>query len=138
MPLIGIYPRTSETEDALAAGIALIRDRITAVVTRIWDVPDHDVIVTLHTCTVRDPDPRGSEIVVLLDTNPNFSMEQRANDLRDAVAMVFRDLDLIGEGENLEVWVRFLPGSWCLFTSSIHGIFMDRVDHPVKHETEPL
>lgn len=125
MPLIGIHPVSDAVEDELAKVMTDIRSQVKEVVMGISGFPEHDVIVTLHRCTVRDADPHGSEIMVFLDTNPNEELEAVANKLRNAVAKVLIDLGLTKD-RNVEVWPRFLPGSWCLVTN---GEIVDSVDH---------
>jgi hypothetical protein len=126
MPLVNIEPSTKEVEDKLAARIEEIRKWMKDTICEVSGFPRHDVLVNLLRCNARDADPEGADFVVFADTNPNETLEGRANDLCRAIAKVFVDLGLANH-LTIEIWPRFLPGPWCLLEKNQ---ITDMVFHP--------
>lgn len=125
MPLIGIHPKTEQLENWAGSKIEEVRERIKTCVHLISGFPTTDVIVSLHKCDVRNSDPDGADFTIYIDTNPNEELEKNADALRNAIAAVIINAGFATK-RDVEVWPRFLPGSWCLIRDNK---IVDTVDH---------
>lgn len=126
MPLVHLAPKTPEVEEVLAGRMSEIRLRLKGVIHQISGFPENDIIVELHNCIVRNPDPDGADVVVHADTCPEKDLEAHANELREEMARVFIELGLLAHLW-IEIWLKFLPGPWCLIKDRE---IVDRVGHP--------
>lgn len=125
MPLIGLSPKTEEVEELLATRMNEIRPLFKKKVDEKWGFGESDVIVNLLKCNIRDADPDASDVVILLQTNPNKEAEQTVNKLRNELAQIWIRLGL-GLSMRTELWPQFVPGSWCLISGEV---MVDHVDH---------
>jgi len=125
MPLISIGPKNTEVQDALSAKMTMIRPALKRVVFNVCGFPENDVIVNLLHSDIVDADNFAADFVVFADTCPHKVLEARANELRTDIANILIDLGFTDSV--FEVWLRFLPGPWCLV---VHGRIIDTVDHP--------
>jgi len=127
MPLVDIRPNTAAAFSALQTQIWQIRPEIKALAVRIWGAERADVIVNLHECTVVDAEPGAADAVFYIETTPGAKKEARANDLLAAVGSCLLAYEFEGIA-TVEVWVRFLRGSWSL-VSLEEGRVIDTTDH---------
>lgn len=112
MPVVTIQPKNKETEEHLAARMDEIRREVKKAICDVSGFPPNDVLVSLANCTMRDADPAAVNFILFADTCTHWELENRADELRDKIAKTLADLGLTG-GSGAEVWLRFLPGSWC-------------------------
>lgn len=124
VPLVTIKPKTKEIENMLAGHMTWLRPSITKVIVS-FGVPESDVQVNLDFCTTRDPDPKAPSFVLFADTCPDEKLEKRADELRAKLAQKLDELGLTHH-QGAEVWLRFLPGSWCCIKD---GILVDEFLH---------
>lgn len=130
MPNVHIDPATEEAHAMLAARMMKTRPRLKATIARISGFPTNDILVSLSYCPFSDADQDCARFVVVVDTCPHEELEVKSNELRDAIVQDLVELQLT-DGD-AEVWVRFLPGPWCLVR---HGAIVDSVSHPRDSET---
>ncbi len=113
MPIVTFAPKNSRVEHMLSVSFREIRSRVKKTVCEISEHPPTDVIVNLNKCDILDADPDASDFIVFLDTCPDEDLEAKANFLCSEVAKLLIDMGITGN-RTVEVWPRFLPGSWCL------------------------
>lgn len=130
MPVVTIFPKSREIEDNLEGLMIGLRPVIKGTICRISGFPEHEVIVGLSICLMRDADPIAADIELEVKTCPHEELEARSDELCDALAQLF-----IANGLSVnrlgEAWVQFRQGSWCQFKD---GQITDRVSHYRKIE----
>lgn len=134
MPLIGIHPKTDALENWADSVMKKTRQALKDTMHQISGFHTSDVIITLHKCDVKNPDPNGADFVVFIDTNPNEKLEAVADKLCSDIATVLINMGFASK-RDVEVWPRFLPGSWCLvrdnrvYETVSHDEFLKRLTH---------
>lgn len=126
MPIVSICPRDQRVANLLMEEIPTLRPAIRVIINKIGNVPLHDIIVNLKNPDNLNYDAFGACIVVYIETTPDKNLESCANDIRDAIIKLFIDRGFAGSGKSVEVWMRFIPGSWCIAGD---GQVQDKVDH---------
>ena len=132
MPLVRIVPKNETIQRVLAGKMGEIRPSLKSVICTISGFPEHDVIVSLVRPETVDPDPYEADFVVFADTCPHEGLEANANQLCTQMAQKLIDLGFTYL--SFEVWLRFLPGPWCLVGD---GKILDTVSHPRSVTNEP-
>lgn len=126
MPIVSLVPNTQDVEDTLAEQMNTIRQRLKLTITRSSGFPPDDILVGLQRCIMRDSDPDAADFVLRIETCPHEELEQKSNDLLQALAADLMELGLTDD-RMVEGWIWFLPGPWCL----IHERqVVDTVNHP--------
>ena len=111
--IVTFAPKNSSVEHVLYVSFREIRTLFKVTVCDISEVPYTDVIVNLNKCDIIDADPAAADFIVFLDTCPDEKLEAKADLLCNEVAKLLISMGLTANC-TVEVWPRFLPGSWCL------------------------
>jgi hypothetical protein len=89
-------------------------------------VPWEDIVINIQKSPIMWKDETTADVYIWVETNPG-ELETRADELRDALARLWSRL-FTAKDYTAEVWVRFVPGSWCMVDSE--GVVVDSVNYP--------
>lgn len=130
MPLVSVIPNFPRVEDELTQGWDKVGPDIKRAILEITGFPENDVLVNLLHCPFVFADEFSTDITLIAATCPNEKLELRADELCEQVAGVLVDLGY-SSGMGTEVWLQFLPGSWCLVKD---GKTVDTVPHRITED----
>ncbi|MBU0708368.1 hypothetical protein KJ596_01295 [Patescibacteria group bacterium] len=117
MAWIDIYPITPAAETELLRSQEVVRSIIRYHLKRLWEIPDTDIVVSIHACTVTVPDPEAARLGVLPDVKIVISTSDEkghlAETLKDEVRGTWQDN--FGNRFIAEIWVVFFHTWGCTF-----------------------
>ena len=116
MSYVEIIPKSKKAEEILLENKEKIFDGIGQCILDVFRIPETDMILELHRCTVIATDERAvrlesaPDVVIKLSTS-DMEFKEKAEELSDRIVDSWNNI--LGKAVTMELWIRFFHTWGC-------------------------